>query len=52
MANDRMIEEECGTYTGRILHPHNGYYAGDFHTSRRPAAWPTRPSQPGPRSAA
>ncbi|QIX27155.1 hypothetical protein ncot_11515 [Nocardioides sp. JQ2195] len=26
------IEEDRGTYTGR-LHPHNGYYAGDF--SRR-----------------
>lgn len=23
------IEEDSGTYTGSI-HPHNGYYAGDF----------------------
>jgi hypothetical protein len=24
-----MSEYESGTYTGRV-HPHNGYYAGDF----------------------
>lgn len=24
-----IVEEERGTYTGRI-HSHNGYYAGDF----------------------
>ena len=27
---DRIIEEESGTYTPRRVHPHNGYYAGDF----------------------
>ena len=30
MAASLLIEEESGTYTGRIRHPHNGYYAGDF----------------------
>ena len=30
MASTRIIEEERGTYTGRIGHKHNGYYAGDF----------------------
>ena len=34
MAASRLIEEESGTYTGRIRHRHNGYYAGDF--SQRP----------------
>jgi hypothetical protein len=29
MATSLFIEEETGTFTGR-LHPHNGYYAGDF----------------------
>jgi hypothetical protein len=29
MAASLVIEEEAGTYTGRV-HPHNGYYAGDF----------------------
>ena len=24
-----LVEEEAGTCSGR-LHPHNGYYAGDF----------------------
>jgi hypothetical protein len=27
---DRIIEEESGTYTPRSVHPHNGYFAGDF----------------------
>ena len=27
---DRIIEEESGTYTPRVVHSHNGYYAGDF----------------------
>jgi len=30
MAVALLIEEESGTYTGRIRHSHNGYYAGDF----------------------
>lgn len=29
MAASLIIEEESGTWTGWI-HPHNGYYAGDF----------------------
>ena len=29
MAASVGIEEESGVFTGRI-HPHNGYYAGDF----------------------
>jgi hypothetical protein len=29
MAAALLIEEESGTWTGS-LHPHNGYYAGDF----------------------
>jgi hypothetical protein len=32
MARGLVIAEESGTYTGR-MHPHNGYYAGDFFTS-------------------
>lgn len=31
MAASIAIEEESGTFTGRV-HPHNGYYAGDFGT--------------------
>ena len=27
---ERIIEEESGTYSPRRVHPHNGYYAGDF----------------------
>jgi hypothetical protein len=30
MARTLVIEEESGTCSG-FLHPHNGYYAGDFH---------------------
>ena len=25
-----IVEEDTGTYTPRVRHPHNGYYAGDF----------------------
>jgi hypothetical protein len=35
MAASIAIEEERGTYT-RSLHPHNGYYAGDFPAPRTP----------------
>ena len=35
MAASLTVEQESGTYTARIRHPHNGYYAGDF--SRFPA---------------
>ena len=27
---DRIIEVESGTYRPGKVHPHNGYYAGDF----------------------
>jgi hypothetical protein len=30
MARALVIEDESGTCSG-FLHPHNGYYAGDFH---------------------
>jgi hypothetical protein len=36
MAASLLIEEESGTYTARIRHPHNGYYAGDFSQTPRP----------------
>jgi hypothetical protein len=34
MAAALLIEEEFGTTTG-YLHPHNGYWAGDFSTTSR-----------------
>ena len=37
MAASIFIEEESGTYTGRV-HPHNGYYAGDFSSPRQDTA--------------
>ena len=43
MASTRIVEFERGTYTGRPVHPHNGYYAGDFHTTRQPAAGSAQP---------
>jgi hypothetical protein len=33
MAHSMVIEEESGTCRGWV-HPHNGYYAGDFSTTR------------------
>jgi len=30
---DRIIEVESGTYAPRSVHPHNGYYAGDFSST-------------------
>ena len=30
MAKQRILEEESGVSTRTHLHPHNGYYAGDF----------------------
>jgi hypothetical protein len=33
MARALTIEEESGTCCG-FVHPHNGYYAGDFSTPR------------------
>ncbi len=38
MAATRIIEEERGTYISHV-HPHNGYWAGDF--SRREVQSPT-----------
>jgi hypothetical protein len=40
MAASISIEQESGTFTGRV-HPHNGYYAGDFSTVQyvAPAPW-------------
>jgi hypothetical protein len=42
MAASIWVEEESGTYSGRVHHPHNGYYAADFgslrHETPRPAA--------------
>ena len=34
MAATIFTEVETGTCSGRV-HPHNGYYAGDFSTPRR-----------------
>ena len=33
MAATIFVEMETGTCSGRV-HPHNGYYAGDFSTPR------------------
>ncbi len=33
MAATIFVEVESGTCSGRV-HPHNGYYAGDFSTQR------------------
>lgn len=40
MAASISIEVESGIATGRV-HAHDGYYAGDFSSSRQvaPAAW-------------
>ena len=43
MASTRIVEVERGTYTGRLVHPHNGYFAGDFHATRQPTVAPARP---------
>lgn len=42
MAASITVEEERGTST-RSVHPHNGYWAGDF--SRYPAGRPVPPPQ-------
>lgn len=36
MASTRIIEQDHGTYAGHVTHSHNGYYAGDFGTTRQP----------------
>ena len=42
------VEQESGTSRGRV-HPHNGYYAGDFSsrwtTSRTPTSTPAQAPQ-------
>ncbi len=40
MAASIFVELESGTSAGRV-HPHNGYYAGDFSSPRQDAtpAW-------------
>ena len=45
MATPLVIEEERGTCTGN-RHPHNGYYAGDFSTTRAASSssWFTPPA--------
>lgn len=43
MARARIIEEERGTSRGYI-HPHNGYYAGDFSSTIDPNPAPAPPS--------
>ena len=47
MAGSRIIEEESGTYTGRIRHTHNGYYAGDFSAQTPTTFGPVRPAASG-----
>ena len=37
MAASIFVELESGTSAGRV-HPHNGYYAGDFSAPRQDAA--------------
>ena len=44
-----MSEYESGTYTGHV-HPHNGYYAGDF--GPRATCSMTRPASKGRGTAA
>lgn len=36
MAATIFAEVETGTCSGQV-HPHNGYYAGDFSTQRNPS---------------
>jgi hypothetical protein len=49
MAASIAIEQESGVSASHV-HPHNGYYAGDFGTSRyvAPAPWhaPIAPFDP------
>ena len=35
MAASLLIEQESGTYIGRIRHSHDGYFAGDFSQTSR-----------------
>lgn len=49
MAASIFIEQESGTWTGRI-NRHNGYYAGDF--SARATGLGAHPARPRPLSSA
>lgn len=51
MAASLTVEQESGTYTARIRHPHNGYYAGDFSQSSRLASEPCVSLPPVPHQA-
>ena len=48
MAASIPVEEERGTYTRCPRHPHNGYWAGDFHRYPvgRPVPWPAHATRP------
>jgi hypothetical protein len=41
MAHSLVVEEESGTVRGWV-HPHNGYYAGDFSTAGSTGSGGTR----------
>ncbi|MGH3361585.1 MAG: hypothetical protein ACRDOM_03925 [Nocardioides sp.] len=49
MAATIFVEVETGTCTGRV-HPHNGYYAGDFSIPRTDATGVTAAAAGRPRS--
>ena len=47
MAATIFIEMEAGTCSGRV-HPHNGYYAGDFSTPRSDRPGPAQGNRSAP----
>jgi hypothetical protein len=47
MAATILVEVETGTCSGRV-HPHNGYYAGDFSTPRSPLTGSTQRASSAP----
>jgi hypothetical protein len=47
MAATIFVEVETGTCSGQV-HPHNGYYAGDFGSPCRPDPESQRSSSPTP----
>ena len=51
MSRSLVIEEERGTCSG-FVHPHNGYYAGDFSTRPAQAASSSTRSHSGPATGA
>ena len=44
MAASLVIEDERGSYTRLVRHPHNGYYAGDFGSGSTAAPGGFRPT--------